>query len=144
MTLQTQATEARKHFVLRKRDNGTQYWCAPDSEQWVTDLCLAAHNDGEILPDDWRYQAIVDALDMLEERKDWEEALDEWEPDIYTSDLTAWLASATWRVAYVDEGTTGFSGLASEFDRLQAGQLAEFREVFFAVQQFLFERRWAD
>ncbi len=99
--------------------------------KWVTDLCFVSHADGALLPDDWRYVFIVQALIALDEES-------ELEADIYTSDLCAWLASNVNRVGYVDEVRdeyrTAESGIVAD---LQAGQLAEKREVLDLVSAFL-------
>ena len=39
-----------------------------DAPQWFTDLCHYAH--GDMLPDDWRYEFIQDALNALENDDD--------------------------------------------------------------------------
>ncbi len=126
------AKEALAYFEKANRTNGVEFWKVKDgAPQWVTDLCFASHSDGAMLPDDWRYVFIVEALVALEEEI-------ELEPDIYTSELTAWLASNVNRVGYVDDARDEWGGdLKSIFDELQLGQLTEKREVFDQVTAFL-------
>ena len=126
------AKEALAYFEKANRTNGVEFWKVKDgAPQWVTDLCFASHSEGAMLPDDWRYVFIVEALVALEEEID-------LEPDIYTSELCAWLASNVNRVGYVDDARNEWGGdLKSIFDELQLGQLTEKREVFDQVTAFL-------
>jgi len=126
------AKEALAYFEKANRTNGVEFWKVKDgAPQWVTDLCFSAHSEGAMLPDDWRYVFIVEALVALEEEI-------ELEPDIYTSELCAWLASNVNRVGYVDDARDEWGGdLKSIFDELQLGQLTEKRDVFDQVTAFL-------
>ena len=126
------AKEALAYFEKANRTNGVEFWKVKDgAPQWVTDLCFASHSDGAMLPDDWRYVFIVEALVALEEEI-------ELEPDIYTSELCAWLASNVNRVGYVDDARDEWGGdVKSIVDELQLGQLTEKREVLDQVTAFL-------
>ena len=125
------AKEALAYFEKANRTNGVEFWKVKDgAPQWVTDLCFSAHSDGAMLPDDWRYVFIVEALVALEEEI-------ELEPDIYTSELCAWLASNVNRVGYVDDARDEWGDVKSIVDELQLGQLVEKREVFDQVTAFL-------
>lgn len=46
---------------------------------------------GDMLPNDWIYSVVVEGLELIQDRDDWEDALSELEPDIYTADLMSWL-----------------------------------------------------
>jgi hypothetical protein len=132
--LSRKAREALGCFEKALRRDGAEFWRAKDgAPQWVTDLCFAAHARGAMLPDDWRYEFIVQVLNVLDEDTD-------LEPDIYTSDLCSWLASNVNRVAYVDE-IREERGAESEgiVEMLQYGQLAEKQEVLDQVTAFLEE-----
>ena len=126
------AKEALAYFEKAIRTNGAEFWKVKDgAPQWVTDLCFSAHSEGAMLPDDWRYVFIVEALVALEDET-------ELEADIYTSELCAWLASNVNRVGYVDDARDERGRDAkSIFDELQLGQLTEKREVFDQVTAFL-------
>jgi hypothetical protein len=140
-TIQELATEARSDFVRSTRDNGAAYWHRKEIQKdWIDDMCYQAHGGNtptSMLPDDWRYQFIVDALDALSEHEDEDEARDSLEASIYTHDLTAWLGSHGYRPAYCDEAVDEY-GAESFFGKngggltnlIQAGQLAEMQEVF--------------
>ncbi len=80
--------------------------------------------------------ALLDALDALADCDDEDEARSQaTEPDVYTSDLMAWLASHGSRPGYVDEAAEeyGFGPEVSITDRVGWGQMHEAGEVFDAV-----------
>lgn len=130
------AGEALAYFEHRKRHDGTKYWAIEEgAPEWVKNLAFAVHNEGEILPEDFRYLFIVEALEALVENPEEPEVL--WEPDAYTSELLKWLdAYPSYRMGLVDEAVSefGWSGL---FNALQAGQLREKEEVLQLVREFL-------
>lgn len=136
--LQDLATTARKAFVRDRRTDGSEFWrtIEDDRPEWVQDLCHAAH--GDMWPDDWRYHFIVEALDALAETADPDDIL--MEPDVYTHELTAWLASRADRYEYCDlameEGGIDYTSqgiLAALMD----GQLREKEEVLALVREQL-------
>jgi hypothetical protein len=129
--LSRKAGEALGYFQKATRTNGAEFWKARDGcPQWVTDLCLAAHGDGAMLLDDWRYDFIVQALIALDEGS-------ELEADDYTNELCTWLASNVNRVGYVDDARDDFGPGKSVIDDLQIGQLTEKQEVLDQVSWFL-------
>jgi hypothetical protein len=128
------AKEAFGYFEKVQRHSGTEFWRIKDgAPHWVKDLCFAAHGEGAMLPDDWRYVFIVEALISLDEGTN-------LEPDIYTSDLCSWLGSNVNRVGYVDEACQERgSDPEGIVGKLQFGQLAEKQEVLDQVIVFLEE-----
>jgi len=130
------AGEALSYLERRKRHDGTEYWALEDgAPEWVKSLVWAAHDKGEILPDDARYLFVVESLEALAENPDEPESL--LEPEAYTSQLLSWLeASPSYRINLVDKAVSefGWSGL---FNALQAGQLREKEEVLALVRAFL-------
>ena len=137
------AAEARTYFTTATRDNGAEFIKTVDgAPDWVQPLCHAAH--GDMLPDDWRYQAIVEVLDAIseaDESADPSEIRDTIEADIYTSDLTGWLHSRTDRYGYCDEAVEeyGADAVSGTIQLLQMGQSREYDEVFWAVWNWLSE-----
>jgi hypothetical protein len=153
-TVQELARLVRCTFSLETRDNGTEYWthnrCAPD---WINELCHTAH--GDMLPDDYRYAFIVEALNALEEVEDPDEARDGYELEPYFGRLVDWLGSyAGHRFEYCDEWA---EESAREFEaepvlrpdmgqpkdtyhRLAGGHLAERWEVLDLVRGSLEEQ----
>lgn len=132
--LQKLADETRNQFVQGKRDNGDSYWYRESSEQdWIYEMCHKAH--GDMLPDDWRYAFIVEALDALAESEDPDDI--KLEADIYTQSLTNWLASRADRYSYCDEAAEEFGQPLTMIEMLQFGQAYEKREVLDAVRSFL-------
>lgn len=142
-TIQEAAAALFNAFVSDKRHvTGDKFYKLADgSPEWMTDAVHAAH--GDMMPDDWRYQFILKVASAIAD-------LDDGNPDddrdiddlrheavdgavsVYTSDLTAWLASHVERVGYCDEAFS--EGLASigtgAIGLLQAGQYAEIDEVW--------------
>lgn len=143
--IQERAEEARSHFEQIKRGDD-QIWSVKDSApQWVTDLAHHAH--GDMMPDDWRYQFIVDALDILAEEENPDNyviALDA-DVDVYTGELLAWLGSRLDRTSYVNEALEecGRDAIAPEEPNIvkdiMAGQYKEREEVLYLVRDFLAE-----
>ena len=140
--VQTVATTARGFFKRQTRDSGSTYWSTPDAPDWITDLCREAHNG--MLPDDHKYEYIVDALDLITEASDdadLDEAGYEIEADCYTSDLMTWLASSNHRPGYVDEAVQEFGGEPGTLiDQVMLGQAYERRAVYTSVLASLRER----
>ena len=142
------AREARQTFRLEQRADGSEYWTRGDLEpvtgdSWLDELVYEAHRWGPragdvFLPDDYRYQVIVEALDLLAES---EVELDPFafadDVDVHTSDLYRWLSSNVLRSGYVDDAVE--QGLVASLESglvdraLRAGQYAERLEVFESV-----------
>ncbi|MGV2386908.1 MAG UNVERIFIED_CONTAM: hypothetical protein LOD86_16815 [Thermobifida fusca] len=130
------AGEARSYFEYRKRHDETGYWTLEEgAPEWVRKLAFAAHKEGKILPDDFRYLFVVESLEALAEDPDEPESL--LESEAYTSQLLAWLdAYPSYRMDIVDAAVDqfGWNGL---FEALEAGQLMEKKEVLALVRAFL-------
>ena len=152
-TLREAASESRRHFELSERADGSRYWAVsaktvPEFASWLKNLAFAAHDSGEWLPDDTRYEYMVEALDILEDVEENDSAEDEYserldsDVDVYTSELTTWLGSHGKRVAYLDEVLDPNSVWAKPetgSELLHHAQYLERYEVFEAVRAFLAE-----
>lgn len=144
-TIQQLAAETSAKFVTDKRDDGAEFVKVRDDEkaEWITDMIREAH--GDMMPDDWKYQFIVDALDLVAEAAgdDTDDAIkngrDGIEASIYTHDLLRWLSSNLNRVAYVDEAVQeyGYDGGTGIVGAIMTGQHAERSEVFESVTNSL-------
>lgn len=130
------AGEALCYFEHRKRRDGTKYWAVEDgAPEWVRKLAFAAHDEGETLPEDFRYLFIVEALEAIAENPEEPERV--LEPDVYISELLNWLnAYPSYRINIVDAAVSEF-GWDGLFEALQAGQLREKEEVLGLVRAFL-------
>jgi hypothetical protein len=107
---------------------------APD---WFTDLCHHAH--AGMMPDDWRYEFIQDALSAIEDGAD-EDRLDLDALYPYTADRLGWLASHLDRPGYCDEAAADAGGPPADILALVAwGMDRELREVFDLVRAKLEE-----
>lgn len=82
------------------------------SPEWMTDVVYAAHDDGEMLPDDWRYKVIRAAVEAIAETEDGDEVegFADGQVDIYTGDRLKWLGSNLHRPGYCDEAVDEFGG----------------------------------
>lgn len=104
------------------------------------DLCrLVREAHGDFLPDDFRYEMIVDALYAFgdcEDDADLEEV--QLEPDVYNHDLLKWLSSNLNRIAYCDETREEFGLIDADLMTLITyGQQREKDEVISLVRDFL-------
>jgi hypothetical protein len=147
--LQALATEVLTYFETATRtSNGAEYHRTKDgAPQWVKDMCWAAHESGGMMPDDWRYGFIVEALGALEDNEDPDEIA--MEADIYTSELTDWLGSRADRYAFCDEAMEEFGMEWKDLENgtwtlLALGQRREKDEVLAAVRGFLEEKLTVD
>lgn len=141
-TMENLATEARSFFQEAQRHDGSNYWrTADDAPEWMDGLALAAHDFVEMLPNDWRYQFIVDALDVLTDIGDGDEYHEHIDSDVsvYSSELCKWLGSHSSRAGYVDSATAEYGRSDSDgiINDMMRGQYMEREEVFHAVRAFL-------
>lgn len=134
------AQSAYGYFEKENTRDNREIWVKTDGAPlWVDDLIQAAH--GEFMPDDNRYEFIIEALSGILNYDDPENI--SLEPDVYTHDLLKWLASNINRIDYVNEALQ--EGLVSEDSRndivkiVSAGQYLEKKEVLEAVLQWLNE-----
>jgi hypothetical protein len=137
-TVNELAREALRWFITDTRDNGEEFVKTKEGRpDWLENLIFTAHDD--MLPDDYRYKFIEDALIMIADQ-DEDADLDcpEIEADSYTSDLTKWLHSRNDRVCYLTEALETF-GIKDGFAALQLAQLREREEVFYSVLNSLRE-----
>ena len=79
-----------------------------DENQWMVDAIRECHDGGELLPNDWIYEAIHSVLGDLTDREpdSWEDSTSEIADsnvDVYNADRTRWLASHLAFGALVDE-----------------------------------------
>lgn len=145
VTLYELVTQLSEALEQDERDNGETFVrLAEGSPQWMTDVIHEAH--GDKLPDDTTYrfiQRVADHLvDDLEEDGDEEdatEALRTIEPDVYTSDLTAWLHARNDHVFYLSEASSEF-GPMDGFQLLSVAQQMHIQEVGDALIRALVER----
>lgn len=138
-TARSLAEEMHEAMTQDTRADGSKFWHLKDgSPQWMTDAAHQAH--GDFLPDDYRYEFIVEALSAFVETDDdanvddMREAIDNIEADIYTFDLLKWLASNLQRPGMVDEAVSemGHSDMGIVGD-IMLGQMAEKHETAYQL-----------
>jgi len=139
-TIRELASQMDDAFTVCKRDSGEQYFTLKDdAPEWMKDVCRAAHDDGDIMPDDFRYEFIAEAVEIIATRNDFDDAVYEMEPDVYNNELLKWVGSSLSRASYVDDAAEEYGPAASLFEGLARGQLAEKHEVFHQVLEALRE-----
>lgn len=101
-------------FQVKTRNICDTFYCVKDRAPcYISDLCHYAH-DG-MMPDDYKYQYIVEALEYINDNLDpfGDDSLDEidvydaCEPDYMNHDLLKWLSSNLERMEYVDQVLAG-------------------------------------
>ena len=124
----------RAAFTRDKRTDGSTFWCLTDqahqNDEELTPWLMGLH-DGE-LPNDWRYETIVNICEALMDEDDLSNA-DPGElsvgiannlTDIYNSDLLQWYAENTSRLCYIEQAEDDgiINNKASIDARLTIGQ----------------------
>ncbi len=146
MDIQELATHALRFFESKVRpargdDRETRFYTLTERyPSWVMEMVHAAHED--MMPNDYKYQYVVDTLDALSEGQDSEEALYEIEADVYNYDLLKWLQSHGERTGFVDEVTQelGHHAELGIIGDIMMGQVQEKQQVWQSVVSSLRER----
>ena len=144
MGIQELAAHALEYFEQKTRGEGeeaTRFWTMTNQHPiWVKEMIHKAHED--MMPDDYKYEYVVDTLDALNEDRDPEEGAYEIEADVYNYDLITWLRSNLQRVGFVDEAVEqmGHSRDMGVMGDLMMGQVEEKRQVWQSVVESLRER----
>lgn len=141
--IQKLADHAGKFFELKKIGD-REFWSLKERHPvWIHNMVYKIHDSGNLPPDDYKHQYVLDALNYLSEGNDPEEP--QFEADPYTSDLLAWLGSHRDRLGIVDEAVENFGwdkerGIEGA---IASGQVYEKEEVFGRVRETL-EKRLED
>ena len=147
VTVQALAREAYEAFESLARDGTPDerlYRLKDGAPEWLGELVRVAH--GEFFPDDWRYEAIMDACCWISEVGDpYDDERGEFADshvDVYNGALLEWLSSSGYRVGYCEEAVTefGIEADAGIYRRIALGQYAELEEVYGLVLGALEER----
>jgi len=158
------AAEVSREFHRIKRNESTPglsdgVWMRKSetrtADDWITNLCRAAH--GEMFPDDWRYEFIVDALGDISETdddaEDGDAARDYWNDRllelfdgryIYTAQQTGWLHSRADRCGYVDDWRKECGSDGETWRDLAGGMWLEYQEVFWPVFEAILAQAESD
>lgn len=143
MTIQELAREWLDWFEVGKRDDGKTFFYLKDgAPEELHKMVRRVH--GDMLPDDYKYEYIVGALEAIADydgdEDDIEELADELEADCYDSDLLEWLNSHSIRTWYVDKAVEEMGHGGGIIEDIAMGQVEEEREVFFTVLEDLREK----
>jgi hypothetical protein len=135
MTIQEKAEKALKFYITKQRDTGESFFTLKDdAPECLNDLNREAHDN--MMPDDWRYKFIYEALSAIEGYKNPDKII--LEADCYTCDLTEWLHSNNSRVWYLTEAIEQFNP-DDGFELLSTAQKIEKHEVLNIVRSRLEE-----
>ena len=143
----------RAAFTQDKRGDGSTFWTYTDqARQSADDLAtwIGELHDEE-LPNDWRYETIVNICDTLMDEGDLSNA-DPGElsvgiannlTDIYSHSLFQWYADIPSRVDYIDDAV--FEGListeATTIDRLMCGQCIAIERMAYKIIERLGQKK---
>lgn len=124
--IQKKAKELYDAMEQKERTSGEKYYCLKEgSPEWMRNVIHKAH--GDRLPDDNIYEVITtDILPALMDANpdadidDLREVITQIEPDVYTGELTSWLAKDINNICYLTKAlqddpdlTDGFLALAT-------------------------------
>lgn len=135
-TLSAKARLMLNDFEQKERQDGSKFYAIKDSsalKEKYQEICHEAH--GDMMPDDFKYAFIVEALEQIADMTEDCEPIDclyEIEADCYTSDLTKWLNSSNSRVYYLTEALEEY-GIKDGFKALTAAQQKEKLEVALSI-----------
>jgi len=133
MTIQKLAEEWLEWFVWDK--DREIYYLKEDAPSELLEVVRMAH--GDMLPDNYKYEFIVEALEAIADycgdEEDIEDLVLDFEPDAYTSELLDWLGSNLERQYYVDEAVSQLGHGEGIMEDIAMGQVEEKREVFYTV-----------
>lgn len=139
MTIQELAQEWLDWFVWDK--DREIYYLKENAPSELLEVVRMAH--GDMLPDNYKYEFIVEALEAIADydgdEDDIEELADDLEADCYDSDLLEWLNSHSIRTWYVDKAVEEMGHGGGIMEDIAMGQVEEKREVFFTVLEDLRE-----
>lgn len=144
MTVRELAKEALQYFKLKTvtRDSReVTIWAhTDDAPEWVKEMTREAH--GDMLPDDWKFRFVVEALEAIANSEDGyeDEVITELEADVYNHELLDWVSSSLIRMRYVDEAVEKTEWPGSLAYALAMGQLDEKQEVCWIVLECLRDR----
>jgi hypothetical protein len=131
-TIRHLAQQYAQAFTLKTKQDGSEVYVRKEpADDELQDLIQDAHDD--MLPDDFRYQFIVEALQALADNEDPDDAQLSIEPDIYHHELTAWLDSNIGRTDYLTQVQQDCGPIQDGFELLSTAQLFEKYEVFHSV-----------
>ena len=133
MTTATMTATELLSFFVSKDVNGERIWCLSDSApECVHTLVQDCH--GDELPNDWRYNVIVNILFSI---KNGDEVDGSIGVDVYNSELIDWLSLS--RLAFIeeckDEGL--FDVTASITDQIGWGQFYVTEQIISEIKAFL-------
>ena len=129
-TVRDLAVIMSSYFETRKRSDGSEFTTLRRRRlPWMQHVVRFCHAD--LLPDDWKYRFIRDAIDALANHEAIEAARASLQPKKYAAELPCWLHSGVRnRIAYIDDALAKRGEDDSFEDVIQSALAAEQAEVF--------------
>ena len=138
-TITELAEEMLKNFEVMTRENNSKFWALKNRIDWQVEVCRKAH--GERMPSDEVYDVIVEALEVIADADDYNDAQDnlyeQLQSDSYNWQLTEWLNSHALNLYYLDEAIE--DGANTGFGILSQAQCLWKQEIASAVLEALNE-----
>lgn len=104
--------EFANSFELHKRNAGDEFYAlVDDAPDWAKEVVYAAHEYGDMLPNDWTYRITQAVATEMAEHVEYGGSPDEMSGagnliPVYTTELLDWAASHAYRQSLVDEALT--------------------------------------
>ena len=144
-TLKQEIRRLEQLFTSSKRQDGTVFWHCKDTVNDSDRDLVRDFHETDILPDDFRFETIVNLLDKLNEYDfdsvDYirDNGIDHEIIDILvnfeTSKLTAWLASHNSRIEWCNEAVN--QGLIDGSDIIKTIQCGQYLEIQMIMNNIL-------
>lgn len=120
-----EAKNVLKYFEHGKRNDGTKYrFIKDEAPEEYRELAYSAHLVDDVMPNDYIYDFIYDALTVISECDSddhIEDEINSIEPDVYNSDLLKWISDNLTFSSWVDEAMKTYEA-KDLFSALQIGQ----------------------
>jgi len=145
-TIQELAKEMGKNFLCKIRTNGDTYMVLKKKIGWQKDIIKACHDIDDVIPNDYVYQFISDAVDIIAEvdgddidtiKDNLHEPLDS-SVDIYNADLLKWVITNPSFSCWVDQAIEEM-GCTEHFKSLMVGQYLQREAIAFKIVDMLNE-----
>lgn len=141
-TIQEAASQLSRALQQDKRNDGSEYYHLVDeSPEWMIGVVHEVHNrlGMTLTPDDTIWEFISRCADALADSSEGDEgdSISEIEPDMYTSQLTAWLAASVNHVGYISQALNDFGEFDDGFKLLACAQKCHIDEIGWSLIEVL-------
>lgn len=141
-TVQKLASQMYDALEIRKSgDNRDEYFLKDGSPDWMRDVIFTSTDDTSfMIAYEFANRALAAIVDADNDEDSIRQAIDEIEPDVYTADLTSWLAENINHVNWLTDAMENFGPFDDGFNLLATAQQMHKQAVANAVLEALIER----